>query len=288
MAGKDAQPRRKRALLGVQSEYVDTLEATLAQAGAENKRLAADLQSTRSALNESTGWSKRLPEGLRELANLAAGEVNENPEQDLANAILTVAGEHLLASVNVTRGDPTGRLERSTQRNENGRPISTVVKLGMCEADCTWQPGVEAGPDTTEIIEGLCTAVVCSLAGAMNARVGREVVTQLGDRRALARHLALRNRQDQPAQLVRVRVDGESAIEHRELYGRLAWSAALAELAGALDRVARAYGGQAYQTGDREFRLLIDAEKASQACELAEQATTEYDELIIRIDLTQR
>lgn len=285
MPGKDTRPRRKRALLGVQGAYVDTLEAGLTQAQAENERLTESLQSARSALNESTGWSQRLPSALRELASLAAGEVSENPEQSLANAILTVAGEHLLASVNVTRGDPAGDVERSTQRNENGRPISTVVRLGRCEANCTWQPGVEAGPETTEIIEGLCTAVVCSLAGAMNARVGREVVTQLGDRKALARHLALRNRLDQPAQLVRVRVDGESAIKHRELYGRLAWSAALAETAGVLDRVARAYGGQAYQTADREFRLLVDADRTQQACELAERATEEYDELIIRIDV---
>lgn len=288
MPGKDTRPKRKRALLGVQSEYVDTLEAELAQANAENERLTESLRSARSALNESAGWSKRLPEGLRELASLAAGEINENPEQTLASAILTVAGEHLLASVNITRGDPTGELEKSTERNENGRPISTVIRLGVCEANCTWQPGVEAEMDTTEIIEGLCTAVVCSLAGVINARVGREVITQLGDKKALARHLALRTRQDQPAQMVRVRVDGESAIKHREVYGRLAWSAALAETAGVLDRVARAYGGQAYQTADREFRLLIDADKAAQACEMAEQATKEYDDLIIRIDLAQR
>jgi GGDEF domain-containing protein len=296
MAGKDTRPRRKRALLGVQSAYADALEAKLAAteralqtANAENDGLTASLQSARSALNETTGWSRRLPSALRELASLAAGDLSdEAPEQNLANAILAVAGEHLLASVSVTRGDPTGELERRTQRNEHGRPISTVIKLGACEANCTWQPGVEAGPDTTEIIEGLATAVVCSLAGAMNARTEREVITQLGDKRSLARHLALRDRQDQPTQLVRVRVDGESAIKHRELYGRLAWSAALAETAGVLDRVARAYGGQAYQTGDREFRLLIDADKASQACELAERATEEYDELIIRIDLVQR
>lgn len=289
MAGKDTRPQRKRALLGVQGEYVDTLEAALAQVEGENERLTASLQSARSALAESTGWSKRLPQALRELANLAAGNVSEeNPEQTLANAILAVAGEHLLAAVNVTQGDPTGELEKSTERNENGRPISTVIKLGACEANCTWQPGVDAGPDTTEIIEGLCTAVVCSLAGTINARAEREVITQLGDKRSLARHLALRNRQNQPAQLVRVRVDGESAIKHREVYGRLAWSAALAETAGVMDRVARAYGGQAYQTSDREFRLLIDADKAAQACELAERATAEYDELTIRIDLAQR
>jgi hypothetical protein len=289
MADKEVQPKRKRALLGVRGAYVDALEAELTQANAENESLSADLRSARSALDEAAGWSKRLPQALRELASLAAGDVSEeSPEQTLAGAILAVAGEHLLASVSVTNGEPAGELEGRTERNEHGRPISTIIKLGACEANCTWQPGVEAGPDTTEVIEGLATAVVCSLAGAANARAEREVMTQLGDRRSLARHLALRNRQDQPAQLVRARVDGESAIAHRELYGRLAWSAALAELAGSLDRVARAYGGQAYQTDDRELHLLVDADKASQACELAERATEEYDELIIRIDVAQR
>lgn len=286
MPGKDTRPKRKRTLLGVQGAYVDTLEAGLTQAQAENERLTESLQSARSALEESAGWSRRLPAALRELASLAAGHVNEeSPERSLAGAILAVAGEHLLAAVNVTKGDPTGELEKRTERNEHGRPISTVIRLGACEANCTWQPGVEAGPDTTEIIEGLATAVVCSLAGATNARAQREVITQLGDKRSLARHLALRNRQEEPAQLIRVRVDGESAIAHRELYGRLAWSAALAELAGALDRVSRAYGGQAYQTADREFRLLVDADRTQQACELAERATEEYDDLLIRIDV---
>jgi GGDEF domain-containing protein len=295
MPGREAQPERKRALLGVRSAYVDELEAKLATterdletARTENESLSTAFRSAHSALEETAGWSKRLPEALRDLANLAAGNVSEEaPEQTLANAILTVAGEHLLASVSVTRGDPTGELERRTERNEHGRPISTVTRLGACEANCTWQPGVEAGPDTTDVIEGLAAAVVCSLAGAANARAEREVMTQLGDRRSLARHLALRDRQNQPAQLIRVRVDGESAIAHRELYGRLAWSAALAELASVLDRVARAHGGQAYQAGDREFRVLVDADKAQQARELTERATEEYDDLRIRIDVPQ-
>ena len=293
MADKEAQPNRKRALLGVQGAYVDELEASLAarerdleMARTENESLSTALRSAHSALEETAGWSRRLPEALRELANLAAGDVSEeSPERSLANAILTVAGEHLLAAVSVTNGDPAGELECRTERNEHGRPISTVIRLGACEANCTWQPGVEAGPDTTEVIEGLASAVVCSLAGAENARAEREVTTQLGDTRSLARHLALRIRQGEPAQLIRVRVDGESAIGYRELYGRLAWSAALAELASALDRVARSYGGQAYQADDREFRLLIDADKAQQACELAEGATEEYDDLSIRIDV---
>lgn len=293
MPGKETRPKRKRALLGVQGAYVDELEANLAAterdletARTENESLTASLRSARSALDETAGWSRRLPEALRELANLAAGNLSEDsPERSLANAILTVAGEHLLAAVSVTNGDPAGELECRTERNEHGRPISTVIRLGACEANCTWQPGVEAGPDTTEVIEGLAAAVVCSLAGAANARAEREVITQLGDRRSLARHLALRVRQGEPAQLIRVRVDGESAIEHRELYGRLAWSAALAELASALDRVARSYGGQAYQADDREFRLLIDADKTQQARELTECATEEYGDLRIRIDV---
>jgi GGDEF domain-containing protein len=202
--------------------------------------------------------------------------------------VLALAGEHLVASVNVTSGEPTGEIERETRRNENGRPIRTIVKLGACVVDCTWQPEVEAGPDTTGIVEGLCTAVVCSLAGVAGARAQRDVVTQLGDRRALARHLALRQRLGEPAALVLITVDGESAIRHRELYGRLAWSASLAQSASVLERIARVHGGQAYQTAERELRLLVDAEEAEAACRLAEEALAEDEDLVFRVGIAQQ
>jgi hypothetical protein len=296
MAEKESQPQRRRALFGVQREYTDALEATLAQterhlarAEPENVGLTEDLLSARLALKETAGWSERLPAALRELASLAAGKLDgEYAEQDLADAVLTLAGEHLLASVDIKHGDPTGEIERETQRNENGRPIRTSVRAGTCAVDCTWQPGIEAGPDTAEIVESLATAVVCSLAGLDGARVQRDVVTQLGDKKALARHLALRRRLEQPAELVQVTVDGQSAIACRELYGRLAWSASLAQTASVLDRLARGHGGQAYHTADREFRLLVDADAAEQACELAEDALIDNDGLVFRVEIARR
>lgn len=296
MPEKDVKPQRRRALFGVQREYADALEArlaqteqSLAQAEAENAGLTEDLLSARLALKESTGWSERLPAALRELASLAAGELDgEDGEQDLAEAVLTLAGEHLLASVDIKRGDPTGEIEHETQRNENGRPIRTSVRAGSCAVDCTWQPGIEAGPDTAEVVESLCMAVVCSLAGVEGSRAQRGVVTQLGDKRSLARHLALRQRLEQPVQLVLVTVDGQSAISYRELYGRLAWSAGLAHTAGVLDRLARSHGGQAYQTADREFSLLVDAEEAEQACELTEDALIDQDGLMFRVEIARQ
>lgn len=296
MAGTESQPQRRRALFGVHSDYADALQARLARteqdlarAEAENAGLTEDLLSARLALKETAGWSERLPAALRELASLAAGELNgEYAEQDLAEAVLELAGEHLLASVDIKRGDPTGEIERETQRNENGRPIRTSVRAGTCAVDCTWQPGIEAGPDTAEIVESLATAVVCSLAGAANARVERDVVTQLGDERALARHLALRQRSEQPVELVHVIVDDQSAISYRELYGRLAWSASLAQTASILDRLARGHGGQAYQTADREFRLLVDADAAEQACELTEEALADQEDLKVRVQIARR
>jgi GGDEF domain-containing protein len=286
---RDAQPQRRRALFGVHREYADALEQRLARAEEENAALAASLRSARAALGESAGWSERLPGALRELARLAAGEQGgEDTESRLASAVLALAGEHLVASVNVTSGEPTGEIERETRRNENGRPIRTIVKLGACVVDCTWQPEVEAGPDTTGIVEGLCTAVVCSLAGVAGARAQRDVVTQLGDRRALARHLALRQRLGEPAALVLITVDGESAIRHRELYGRLAWSASLAQSASVLERIARVHGGQAYQTAERELRLLVDAEEAEAACRLAEEALAEDEDLVFRVGIAQQ
>jgi hypothetical protein len=296
MTGEDGQPQRRHALLGVARKYVDALEQALTQTQSElsdvrseNAELTSSLDSARQALDESAGWSVRLPGALRELSRLAAGELDpEDAQPRLATAVLALAGEHLLASVEVSIGEPEGDLRAATGCNENGRPVRTTVRLGGCIVDCTWQPGVDAGPDTTEVIEGLCAAVVCSLAGMATARVERELVTQLGDKRALARHLALRQRLEQPVALVRVVVDGHSAIAHRELFGRLAWNASLADAASTLERLARAHGGQAYQTDDREFRILVDLDNAEQACELAEEALVGSDGLVFRVSVVER
>lgn len=285
-------PRRK-ALLGISSEYVLALEdlanaqeviqeqteKELAEANEANTELAGNLQSARLALGEATGWSERLPETLRVLADLAAGAT---PEQDaghaLAHAVMTLAGEHLIGGVQIAQGDPEGEIERETSRNENGRPVKTIVRLGGIVVQASWQPGVDAGPDTTDVVESMCEAVVCSLAGVERARTDRDTVTQLADGRALARHLALRQRLGEPAAIVQVSVEAQSAIEYRELYGRLAWSASLAHAAGTLERIARAHGGQAYQTGEREMRMLIDLNRAEQARQMVEDALADSEE----------
>jgi hypothetical protein len=159
------------------------------------------------------------------------------------------------------------------------------VRLGACAVDCTWQPGVDAGLDTTEVIEGLCAAVVCSLAGVAASRAERDEVTQLGDDRSLSRHLALRNRLDEPAAILRVTVDGQSSIEHEELYGRLALSASLADAAAVMDRLGRSYGGQAYQTDDGEFRVLVDAGDVDAAHYELQERLSGYDGLVFLVDV---
>jgi hypothetical protein len=289
MAVQDGQPTLRRALLGgVRRDDAEALLARLAHTERdletvrdEKAEVASALESARMALTESTGWSERLPGALTEFARIASGELAENDAAGiLGAAVLEVAGDHLIATVKVSVGEPAGKLERDTSWNENRHPVRTTVRLGECAVECNWQPRVDAGPDTARVIEGLCCAVVCSLVGLVATRVDRGVVTQLGDERALNRHRALRHRLEQASRLVSVGVDEQSAVAHRELFGRLAWDASLADAAGVLDRLARAHGGQAYQTDDREFRLLVDADHAEQACELAETALEEYDGLI--------
>ena len=83
-------------------------------------------------------------------------------------------------------------------------------------------------------------------------------------------------------------VNGESRIEHQELFGRMAWDASLADAASTLDRVSRAHGGQAYQTASRDFRLLVDADQAEQTEDLAAEALEDYDGLIFRVSIARR
>jgi hypothetical protein len=296
MAGENIHPQLRRALLGIRREDVEALQARLAQTESdlatvrvENDGLTTDLNTANLALGETAGWSERLPVALGDLTNLAAGKpTDEDTKARLAAAVLALAGEHLLAKVDVSIGEPAGELSRDTSFNENGRPIRTIARLGACSVDCTWQPAVNAGPDTAEIIEGLCAAVVCSLAGLATTRVQRHEITQLGDERACSRHLALRQRLEQPCELVAVSVDEQSAIRHRELFGRLAWDASLADAASVLDRLARDHGGQAYHTDDREFRVLVDFQHGEEACQLIKQEMEIYDDLIFTVDLDER
>jgi hypothetical protein len=287
----DEQPRMRRALLGVKREDVEAIQSRLAETESEladtrleKKELSTDLQSARQALAESAGWSERLPLAVEVLGLLAAGEIPRDEQDDpLAAAVLAVAGEHLLSAVEVELGDPTGELEQGTERNENGRPVRTLVKLGRCKVDCTWQPGVDAGKDTTEIIEALCTAVVHSLASAATVPSERRVLTQLGDERSSRRHQALRTRLNEPTGVVEIGVDESCVAPHAELYGREAWSAALARAAAALEAIAQAHGGQAYHVSDFRFRLLVDEDRVVDAEADAERELGDYDGVIFTV-----
>jgi hypothetical protein len=285
MAAQHDQPRLRRALLGIRREDVEALQARLAETQDRNAELASNLESVRLALGEAAGWSERLPAGLRDLATLAAGESVDDAEPRLAAAVLALAGEHLLASVDVSIGEPAGDLQRETRVNENGRPVLTIVRLGGCVVDCVWQPGVDAGQDTTRIVEALCIAVVCSLAGVATARIERDPVTQLGDERSLARHEALRARLQQPAGTVCVVFDENSAVKYRKLFGGMAWEAALSRVAAELDRIAHAHGGQAYQVSKLSIRLLVDAGDVDAAAMAAQEELDDYDGLTWRVDV---
>jgi hypothetical protein len=278
------RPEDVEALQAWHESQLAEVRHELAKVRVENADLGTNLRSARLALAESTGWSERLPVGLAELARLAAGtSLDEQSSSRLAAAVLALAGDHLIAAVELTHGDPTGELTRATTRNDNGRPIRTVVALGGCVVDCTWQPAVDAGEDTTRIVEGLCAAVVCSLAGVAASRVERHLITQLGDERAYRRHLALRARLDQPAATIDVLVDPHSQLAHSALYGQKAWEAALARAAGELERVARAHGGQAYHVSDLAFVLLVDRQHVDAAAEQAGRELADYDGLVFAV-----
>lgn len=286
MAADNDQPQLRRVWFGgfhrgdveALQTYLASTEADLGQARSQNAELTRNVESARLALGDAAGWSERLPTAVQELSRLAAGDLGgKDRDGRIASAVLAVAGEHLIAGVEVSLGEPTGELQHATTWNENGRPVRTVVQQGECALDCTWQPAAEAGQDTAGIIESLCEAVVCSLVSTITSRVEREVVTQLGDHRSLKRHEALRIRQGQPAGTVSVVADEASAATHTELYGREAWSAALALAAAALDQIARDHGGQAYQLSKRGFVLLVDAADVDAVAAAAEEELADYD-----------
>ena len=75
MAGESVHPQLRWVPFGFRRADVEALQARLAQTEsdlatvrAENDGLTTDLSSARLALNETAGWSERLPVGLAELA----------------------------------------------------------------------------------------------------------------------------------------------------------------------------------------------------------------------------
>ena len=108
MAEEDAQPRRRGALFGVRRDYVDALEAKHAEVLAENAELTSGRGPPASRwTSPRAGQSVCRPAWLS--ASLAAGDlVGEDVQGRLGAAVLALAGEHLLARVEVSLGEPAG------------------------------------------------------------------------------------------------------------------------------------------------------------------------------------
>ncbi len=257
-------PTLRRAWLGgIRREDAEAVQQELAETSAR-------LATTTQALKESTTWAERLPAALADLARLAAGNVEwEDPETHFAAAIKTLAGDSLLTTVEMARiyaDSPTGQ-DQHTEWQARDAPQRTDVRVGTRLCRCTWTPEARAGEETTTVIEHLCRAVLFSLAGldASRDRDQRWIVTQLADGRACNRAMALRERLAQPTATVRIRVDQTSAGEHYEVYGQIAWEASMADAAAVMEEVANRAAGQAYQTHEYAFTLLLDPTRAQEA-----------------------
>jgi hypothetical protein len=275
-------PLRRVIFGGVRHEDVAALQQRLAACEAQ-------LRDTRAALEHTAGWARRLPLALDLMAHLACNE--EHGEQDtptfdrLAAAIHEVIGHHLLASVESAYsgdGDLASirtELELSAHTDWDGpaRPRSTEVRVGNRLLRCTWEPTALVGEDTVDVVIGLCRAALLTLVGieGVGRRQQRSEVTQLADVAALVRHLVFRKRVGRPTRELSVQIDGGRANEYLELFGRVSVQATLADAAFALQEIAYACGGDAYQRGEWGFAALVDADRAEEARAAMEERLSE-------------
>ncbi len=279
-----AEPQLRRAILGgVRHEDVAALQQRIAVCEAQ-------LRETITALKDSAGWARRLPLALDLMVHLAC---DEHEEQDhptferLAAAVHEVIGSHLLTLVDasyVDVGDPVDintELELSDHTDWDGqaRPRLTEVRVGKRVLCCTWEPAVLAGEDTVDVVVGLCRAALLTLVGVegVGRRQQRSEITQLADTSALARHLAFRKRVRRPTRELRVHVDGAHAHKYLELFGWVSVQAAVADIAFALQEIAYACGGDAYQHDYWEFAALVDADRAEEARAAIEERLSESE-----------
>lgn len=285
-------PLRRAIFGGVRQEDVAVLQQRLAACEEQ-------LRETSAALGHTAGWARRLPLALDLMARLACDE-QEHGEQDtqtferLAAAVREVIGDHLLASVEVSYlgadelAEIHTELELSVHTDWNGpaQPRSTMVRVGKRVLHCAWEPTVFAGEDTVDVVAGLCRAALLTLVGieGVGRRQQRSAITQLADSTSLVRHLALRERLRRPARELSVHIDGEQANEYVELFGRVSVQATLADAAFALQEIAYACGGDAYQYGEWVFGALVDADRAEEAC-AAMQERLDEGELNFYVDL---
>jgi hypothetical protein len=259
-----AEPPLRRAWLGgVRREDAEALQQELTETRAR-------LATTTQALEESTTWAERLPAALADLARLAAADSAwEDPETHFAVVIKDLAGHHLLAEVEIVSvyaDSPTEQDQRTEWRTPN-HPQRTDVRVGTRLCRCTWANTAAAGEETTTVIESLCRAVLFSLAGldVAGERDQRWIVTQMADGRAYTRAMALRERLAQPTATVTIHVDEASAGEHYALYGQIAWEASFADAGAVIEEVANRASGQAYQTHEYIFALVLDPAHAHDA-----------------------
>jgi hypothetical protein len=278
------EPPLRRAIFGgVRHEDVAALQQRLVACEAQ-------LRETRSALEHSAGWARRLPLALDLMVRLACEE-HEHEEQDhptferLAAAVHEVIGSHLLTSVEASYADVGDSVEIDTELELSAhtdwdgpaRPRSSEVRVGKRVLSCAWGPSVLAGEDTVDVVVGLCRASLLTLAGVegVGGRQQRSEITQLGDTRALVRHLTFRERVRRATRELRVHVDGGQAHEYLELFGWVSVQATVANIAFALQEIAYACGGDAYQYDYWKFAALVDADRAEEARAAMEERLSE-------------
>jgi hypothetical protein len=281
--GPTESPLRRAIFGGVRREDVAALQQQLADREAR-------LRESSAALEHAAGWARRLPLALDLMVRLAceeheSGELDRPTFERLAAAVHEVIGRHLLTSVEASYaldGDLASirtELELSADTDWDGpaRPRSTEVRVGRRVLRCAWEPTVLAGEDTVDVVVGLCRAALLTLVGVEGAgrRQQRSEVTQLPDAGALVRHLVFRERVDRPTRELTVQIDGERANEYLELFGWVSVRATLADAAFALQEIAYAYGGDAYQRGDWGFAALVDADRAEEARAAMEKRLSE-------------
>ena len=198
--------------------------------------------------------------------------------------VLAVAGEHLIAGVEVGFGDPTGDLSQATTRNDNGRPdphgraaraVRRRLHLATRRRRRRGHDPDRRGPLCCRraLARGCrrvaCSPVISSRSSATSAPFTATSRCAHAWRRPLPRS---------PSSSIR-RASSRTA----ELYGRKAWEAALARAAAELDRLARAHGGQAYHVEDLAFALLVDEQHLDTVVAAAEEELADYDGLIFAV-----
>lgn len=286
----------RRALFGIARDEYALLRDELEQQ--RTARIEAEARDRAregrldAVLADAAGVARRLPDVVEALTRSVTAE--ELDADTLTSSLAALLGPRVRGvearHVDELPGELAGAVgqrhdgvvtvgRRDTDDDPTPLLLATAARAGETAIVVYWSDGVHDDGPLRAIVEDLCRAAAASLAVRALARDGarRHPVTLLGGDVDAGRLAALREAQGQPLERVEVALAPAADKTYSGLFGEPAWDGERFHLAQALDRDARALGGEAFELA-AGFACLVPPTAVEQ---MRERASAQLERSVV-------